>query len=611
MKPVRANPMMVRLLCGVIALATLPFVLWNGFTQQLNSEWNDLVLRLRPVAQTPSVEQIVLLAIDDRTAARFGPLPIPRDTLAAGLAVLASAQPSVLAVDLLLSEPSAPDADAELAAALRRYPHLVLGAGLDSDGQTRPSWIAPLSLFANQAAVGHVHASPDADGDVRSVVLAKEGANTRRWALGLEAARLFLNAGQPLEESQSLLLDKIRIPARSAENRPLFINYAGPEGTFRRVSFSSLLEGIVDPATFRNKIVIVGVTAQGGGDRMFTPVSAGIGMSGIEIHANVIRTILDQSFLRSPQPAGEFGLGLLVIGAAILAIVQLQGRRLLLAFVLIAASIFAAGFAGIRLGLLLPTGSLTTLFVFVAAVASVSEHSVLRRSLAGEIRRRKEYAFRVQAVAHEIKSPLTAIQGSSEMISESWVPEKERIEMAGLIYKESKRLTGLVRTFLSVERLASGGVQLEKRPVALRAVCEEVVERGRLYAARKRIRVELAMPQIEIKADGELLAFALYNLITNGVKYSPKDTAILMTVQERWAEVIISVADQGQGISPAERDKIFEKFYRGQREEKSSEEGTGIGLALVKEIVEQHGGRISVESQVGAGSRFAITLPKE
>ena len=74
------------------------------------------------------------------------------------------------------------------------------------------------------------------------------------------------------------------------------------------------------------------------------------------------------------------------------------------------------------------------------------------------------------------------------MISESWVPEEQRIEMAGLIHKESKRLTGLVQTFLSVERLASGTIGLEKRPVALRRVCEEVIDRGRLYAARKKIQ---------------------------------------------------------------------------------------------------------------------------
>lgn len=611
MKPLHASPAFVRSVYCLIALVALPFVMWNGFVQQLNTEWNDLVLRLRPVEASPSMRQIVLLAIDDRTVAHFGPLPLSRSTLAAGLTVLASLQPRVLAVDLLLSEPGNPVADAELASALRRYSHVVLGAGLDSDGQAEPSWIEPLPLFAGGASVAHVHASPDADGDVRSVLLTKEGRNTRRWAFGLEAGRLFLGAERPIEQPESVVLGRIRLPARSDESRILLINYAGPERSFQRVSFSDLLEGRADPAALRNKLVIVGVTAQGGGDRMFTPVSAGIGMSGIEIHANVIRTILDQAFLQAAGPAGEFGLGLLVIAAAILAILRLEGWPLFLGFLLIGAVLFGAGFASIRFGILFPTGSLVTLFVFVAAVAAVTEHSVLKRSLAGEVRRRREYAFRVQAIAHEIKTPLTAIQGSSEMLSESGVPEGQRLEMAGLIHKESKRLTGLVGTFLNVERLASGSLRLEKRPVALRGICEQAVERGRLYAARKKIRVELTAPEIELKADEELLSFALYNLITNGVKYSPRNTSILVSARESGDAVTVVVADQGQGISPAEREKIFEKFYRAKRDEKGSEEGTGIGLALVKEIVEQHGGRVSVESQVGAGSRFTMTLPKE
>ena len=612
MKSFCASPKLVRSVYCLIAVAILPWVIWNGFIQQLNSEWNDLVLRLRPpTAYSQALGQIVLLAIDDRTAAKYGPLPLNRRTLATAMQVLAEAQPRVLAVDLLLPEPGDAAADEALALALRRYPRLILGAALDSDGQPQASWIDPLPAFANQATVAHVHAAPDPDGDVRSVLLTKEGANTRRWAFGLEAARLFLGAGRPLEQLDSVTLGSIRLPASHADNRLLFINYAGPEGTFQRVSFADLIERRAEPASFQNKLVILGVTAQGGGDRIFTPVSSGIGMSGIEIHANVIRTILDKAFLMPVGPVAEFWLGLLVIGAAVLAMVRLQGTRLLLAFMLVGALLFGAGFVSVSLGYLFPIGSLITVFIFAAAVAAVSEHSILRRSLAGEVRRRQEYAFRVQAIAHEIKTPLTAIQGSSEMISESWVPEEQRIEMAGLIHKESKRLTGLVQTFLSVERLASGTIGLEKRPVALRRVCEEVVDRGRLYAARKKIRVELDVPEIDLKADPELLSFALYNLITNGVKYSPKNTSILVSAEEAHGSVIVCVADQGQGIPPAEREMIFQKFYRAKRDEKGSEEGTGIGLALVKEIVEQHGGRISVESQPGAGSRFTMTLPKE
>ena len=159
-------------------------------------------------------------------------------------------------------------------------------------------------------------------------------------------------------------------------------------------------------------------------------------------------------------------------------------------------------------------------------------------------------------------------------------------------------------------RLASGSLSLQRQDVDLGALCQEIVERGRLYAARKRIQIETAIADIRVSADPDLLSFAIYNLITNGVKYSPKNTTIRLFVEESDSEVRISVADQGYGIATADQERIFEKFYRLKRDERSAEEGTGIGLALVKEIVHQHGGQITVESAPNSGSRFTIALPR-
>jgi len=284
---------------------------------------------------------------------------------------------------------------------------------------------------------------------------------------------------------------------------------------------------------------------------------------------------------------------------------------LLATLMAMALIVFTAGYAGVRIGHLLPVASLLTVLAISLTIAGVTEYAILGRSLTSEISRRREYASRVQAIAHEIKTPLTAILGSSEMISEGLVPEQQRVEMAGIIHKESKRLTGLVETFLNVERVASGAVQLEKRPIPLRQLCQEVVERGQLYAARKKSHVELESPDLQVRADPELLAFAIYNLITNGVKYSPKNSTIQVRVEDATSEVRISVTDNGQGIAPGDKEKIFERFYRSQPAENRGEEGTGIGLSLVKEIVQQHGGTILVESAPGTGSRFTIAVPKE
>jgi len=611
MRGVQVNPRLVRSLYFSLAVAALPLVIWNGFIQQVNAEWNDLMLRLRPSSQTAAVSQVVLVAIDDRTAARYGPLPLNRRILAAGLRSLAQARPRVVAVDLLLSEPGDAGADAELAHSLLLFPHRILGAALGADDSADPAWIWPLQELTASSAVAHVHAAPDPDGDVRSVLLAKVGESRRLWALGLESACLFLRADRPVETADSILLGSLRIPAPASTNRILWINYAGPEGTFQRVSFTDLIERPANAAIFRDRLVILGVTAQGAGDRVFTPVSAGIGMSGIEVHANVFRTIVDQAFVEPLGPIGEVALGVLLIAATCFAVFRLQGTRLFLAFLAFAGLLFGFGFASLGVGYFLPIASLLTILAIAATISGVAEYAILGRSLASEISRRKEYASRVQAIAHEIKTPLTAILGSSEMISEGLLPDRQRVEMAGIIHKESKRLTGLVETFLNVERVASGVVQLEKRRVAFLPLCQEVVERGQLYAARKKIQVELQAPAIQLQADPELLSFAIYNLITNAVKYSPKDTTIRVRAEERSSEVSISVTDEGHGIRPAEQERIFEKFYRAKDAETLGEEGTGIGLSLVKEIVQQHGGRIEVDSTPGVGSRFTLTLPKE
>ena len=604
------KPVLTRSLYVLVVLAVLPFLIWNGLIQQVSAEWNDQIVRMRGAQPSPALSQIVLAAIDDHTAARYGPLPLNRAKLAEGLEALARAQPRVVVLDLLISEPGDPAQDARLSRALHLFPGAVLGAALESDAGEHPRWILPLPDLAHGRSTAHVHAAPDADGDVRSVLLMKEADGQRFWALGLEAARLAVGANRPLESADAVTLGPVRIPVSENDNRSMLINYAGPEGTFPRMSFGALLDGTADVSKFRDKIVIVGATAQGSGDRLFTPLSSGIGMSGIEIHANVARTILDRAFLVPLNVTGEFVSSLLLVGLCITAIVWLRGLRLLIALSAVGFLIAAGGPVSLRFGYVLPLGSFMAVCLVASAIAGVSEYALLSRALAGETTKRKEYAFRVQAIAHEIKTPLTAIQGSSEMMSEGGMPEEQRVEMAGLIHKESKRLTTLIQTFLNVERLASGSLTLQRKEIELSSLCHEIVERGRLYAARKHIQIETTIPAIHLSADPDLLSFAIYNLITNGVKYSPRNTTVQLSAEDSGPEVRISVADQGYGIASAEQEKIFEKFYRLKRDELGGEEGTGIGLALVKEIVHQHGGQISVESTPNAGSQFTITLPR-
>src|SRR5450631_364804 len=194
----RRPTLLIRAIYLLILIAALSFLAWNGLVGQFNASLSDVLLRVRGPVHSRTVNDIVLVAIDDTTAARYGPLPLRRSVLAQGIARLASLGPKVLVIDLLLAESGRAEDDTALAKSFSLLPSLVLGAALPTDQQTPPSWILPLPEFAASHLIGHVHADPDADGNVRLILLEKSGAGKRYWALGLQAVRADIGAATPL-----------------------------------------------------------------------------------------------------------------------------------------------------------------------------------------------------------------------------------------------------------------------------------------------------------------------------------------------------------------------------------------------------------------------------
>ena len=178
-----------------------------------------------------------------------------------------------------------------------------------------------------------------------------------------------------------------------------------------------------------------------------------------------------------------------------------------------------------------------------------------------------------------------------------------------MINSESKRLARMIQTFLDVERLADGHMEMKRETFAAADVVETCMNRARPIAERKRIAVFLDN-HVEgaLVGDRELMEYALYNLLTNAVKYSPEDTEIHLVSELRGGELRLSVRDQGIGMDAKELKNIFKKFYRTRRAEASGEVGTGIGLSIVEQIVEHHGGRIEVSSEPGKGSCFTMIV---
>lgn len=601
------------LVVGLLALF-LPFLAWNGLVQQGNASALDMLSRLSPHRNGAARNDVVLLAIDDESVSRYGPLPLDRALLADALKRVASAQPKVLVVDMLLSEHTRAAADTNLANALGRFPQVMLATALEATQDRKAfRWITPLPEFQHHAfALGHVHLEPDRDGVARTLLLTKSNENRRYWALGFEAFRAAVGAQPPpTEYADQLSVGDRRIPAADSNGRLMWIHYEGPEGTFPRVSLGSVLDGRTPATAFTGKVVILGVTAQGAGDRVFTPFSSGLGMSGIEIHANIFSTLLDGAYMLPLSPPSEF-LFLVAIAALVGAAAWWRNGRLLAPVAIVGIiAIPVLSYYMLRAGVIVPVASGLVIEVAASSVCFLLQTRFIRRRLGEAVAGRQDYAFRLQAVAHEIKTPLTAIHASSQLMTEPSVPECKKEEIAERIHKEAGRLSGVVTTFLDVERISAGVLKLQKQPVELSTLVVEASERAGLLAMKKGIAIEQDLDSVVVPADAELLQFAVYNLIANAVKYSPDGSSIRITLRSTPYDACLVVADQGCGIEPAEQKQIFERFYRTRKHQNNREQGSGIGLALVKEIVTQHGGRIEVASEPGKGSSFSVFLPLE
>ena len=217
----------------------------------------------------------------------------------------------------------------------------------------------------------------------------------------------------------------------------------------------------------------------------------------------------------------------------------------------------------------------------------------------------------VALVTHELRTPLTAIQGFSELLTNFEVDPEQQSRMHVGINEEAKRLARLIDDYLDITRLESGA-----RPLRLTAVhINELIERAVLLleplAARRGIRLVRRFvddpPRVQV--DSDLIARAVTNLVANAIKFGPHGSQVFIAVRTGRNTLTIEVSDEGPGILPGELARIFEKFYRVRSVEGDGPPGTGLGLAVVREIAELHHGRASVESTCGKGSTFTLCLP--
>lgn len=251
--------------------------------------------------------------------------------------------------------------------------------------------------------------------------------------------------------------------------------------------------------------------------------------------------------------------------------------------------------------------------LLVMALLILTGSYLIWRGVARELAVSRLQSEFVSAVSHEFRTPLTALRQFSELlVSDRVATGQERRQFYEALAQESRRLERLVERLLHFGRMEAGALQYRFERLDLEAFVREVVREFEHGVEARGYRVELSADGVAcpVRVDRDTLGCVLWNLLDNAVKYSPGSLTVWVELGQEGESAAIRVRDRGLGVPRGEQKEIFRKFVRGVSAEVQSIRGTGIGLAVARQIVAAHGGRVKLDSQPGEGSTFTVLLPR-
>lgn len=529
----------------------------------------DAALRLLPPRPATST---VVVAIDERSLREFGRWPWPRTRLAQIIERAADRGARAVVLDLLLPEPD-PD-DALLARAMHRIPTLAVTVIVEH-GQ----WLLPTPTLREAATAVHGNFEHDGDGILRRFASTKQNRDRSLTALPIEAPGLPVPIGRSI--APMFRARPQAIPIISAADFP-------------RSTFD-----------LRDKIVFIGPTAMGLGDRVLTPVSGLIPDPGVTVHAAATESLIHGDIVRDLPPIAG---GLLAGLAVAVMLLYRRSRRIRLgiaAAFLITIAVGGFFFLGMR-GLAIPFVSLGAVVVITSTAQELSVAAQMEQRFAWWwAERRAQEIESKRVLTHELKTPLASMRGLSQLLGGFELNEAERRRVASLLESEAGKLQTLVSGLLDIERL----------PLRDFSTASTVIDLGELVSSRidflrasaDRPLMTSIAPGVMVRADGAMIERVIDNLVGNALKYAPPPSAVTISVRQAAGDAVLQVEDRGPGITALERERIFDRFFRGSSA--AGTQGLGLGLSLVSEVATWHGGSISVDESNGGGSLFRFTLP--
>jgi len=215
----------------------------------------------------------------------------------------------------------------------------------------------------------------------------------------------------------------------------------------------------------------------------------------------------------------------------------------------------------------------------------------------------------ISNVSHEIQSPLTSISGFARALQEEDLTRTERLHYLEIIEGESSRLSKISDNLLKLTSLESQNHPFEQKQYRLDKQIRKIVLASEPQWTEKDLEMDVSLEEVTIFADEDLLSQVWINLIHNSIKFTPSNGKIRIELNKKNDKLYVHISDSGIGISPEDQMHIFERFYKADKSRTRTSGGSGLGLSIVKKIVELHKGEISVKSQVGKGTTFIVSLP--
>lgn len=575
----------------------------------IESYFYDIRMRLRPAPVSTDAVRLVMLTPTSIERLRGTPdFTIHADLLAR----LESVRPRAIVYDFRLEEiPGTPADQLAFAQVADRLPQFnLLTDELEMKGEEGK--LRRLPPFDHLRVVSGPKSSDSKN-------FAKDGV-TRRFLIDYQGQRMIhielaAKFNPAIED-----LSRIRGLFDFLGTSQAYINFR-PAGSVPATSFADILQGQADLEQFRDKIVIVGQDTQiSERDYAQTPYSReAVAMTSAEVHANIVETLIrNDSPIRGPKWIDFLFIALICLVTVGVLFTAKPTRGLmvlgatLLTFLGLAGLLFWPG--GVWISMAHPL-----LAFFLCSYFFIPYRLIVENRRSWEIFQKHRLLQQVEELktnfismmSHDLKTPIARIQGMTDVIEKDPAPlSSAQREALDTIRSSNDDLLKFINSILQYGRIEAQQVQLHRQSKDVNSLLSEVIKKHEFLAKLKRIQILAELePLFPIPFDNDLIRQVLSNLVENAIKYSPEETKILVSSEERDGWVVVQVADQGPGIPADEVANIFMKFFRSKNAKSSPVKGSGLGLYLAKYFTELHGGRVSVESTYGQGCTFTVELP--